>query len=159
MSGPDYQRRQRAEQALLAATARLAEARLRSDPAASFGPLGEVLMWIVVLDGWHEGAGGGAYRQRRDADPAGQTVRGHRYVRNRLIHQEAITDLVEVIPGMVFPMVFPMVFHEVRWKALAALPAPDRPDPQGAQVYAGYLQGQLVRVTTPAVVSFLMRQP
>ncbi len=159
MSGPDQQRRLRAERALRDAAVRLDQARLSSDPAASFAPLAEVLVWIVVLDSWHEEAESNQYQTRRDAAAAGRTLRGHRYARNLLAHQTLVSDLVDVTPGMVFPMTFPMVFHEVRWRVLSQLPLPGRPDRRGHQAYADYLQGQLVRVTIPAVVGFLVQQP
>ncbi|RKS76502.1 hypothetical protein BZB76_1858 [Actinomadura pelletieri DSM 43383] len=91
-----------------------------------FVPLTEALWWTVTVDDGFEArvANLGAFRQARNADTDGKTVRGLRWVRNRCGHQRALA--ADYGGGISYPRSLPKAFPAwtFRWRPVAELPSP-----------------------------------
>src|SRR6266568_7818871 len=126
MKRANIERLDRLEVGLNQAVVRLHDVRKSSSPRPSFASLGEVLKWVVCLDGWFWETFGEDYQRIRDGDPDGRMIPALRHARNLAEHSNDLIDLVDVTKGMQYPIRFPICFHELKWKHADEVPAPTK---------------------------------
>jgi hypothetical protein len=124
--------------------------------------LGESLVWLAALDdllSWSS-----AFRSDRTTDPAGQTLRGLRYVRNLAVHGEDVVGVTLSYPGAELGRLTLGVSRlgstsTFTWLSRDDLPAPRQK--QAADVppaYDAHVAGRDVLSTLGTALLFVRRQ-
>lgn len=117
--------------------------------------IGELLLWVVTTDEWHQIHGLGDYKKRRNKNTDGEIIFGMRHAFNMLKHNMAFFQIHRKNGGLEFPMTFPIEKDEITVNWMPAGDVLNGKYPEQKENYINYLEGKDVLETFSKVITFL----
>ncbi len=129
-----------------------------SDDQEIYTAIGELLLWVVTTDDWHNTNGLTEYKKRKREDDQVKILFGMRHAFNCLKHNMAIFQIHQKEGGFEFPLVFPLEIKEIKVVWMSAGKVLIGEHKNQAENYIKHLQGKEVLDTFQDVVTFLNRE-